>query len=747
MSVSFATTVDEARALLDGVGSPVVVVPVHNAYDDVLQCLESLFEHTPVERAILVVDDRGDDRRFVDVLSAVAGEIIHPVVVLQNEVNLGFVTSCNRAFDSTPGCDVVLVNSDVVVGPEWLQRLEAAADSDDTVATVTTLTNHGSIVSVPERNISTKGLPGGLTAAEAARRVAAHSARTYPPVPTAIGHCCYIRRSALELLGGFDESLSPGYGEEVEFSQRALRHGFRNVLADDVFTYHRGGASFQADPDARARQLRHEELVIARHPWYGDSARASAHDPRSPLGDAIARARQALLGLTVAVDALILGRERTGTQQIVIDTIRALAARKEITRLVVFVSTQPPPYVNELRDELRDVEFIGVNPVLGGPERVVDVVYRPCQIRDIVELDFLHRVGERFVVNQLDTIAYCNPSYFETYDQWAEYRDITRLTLTMAHGVAFLSESGRRSARAEGLLGYSQLTSVVSCGLPTGEPGLDPTPPAALTTTHEGFILVLGASYQHKGRVFALRVWDELRRRGWPGQIVLAGPTPPHGNSLAREAEFLLARPDRRDEVHTIGAVTEGEKRWLYEHAALVLYPSVTEGFGLIPFEAAQHGVATLAARRSSMVETLPDDILTLESFDVGEAADAAWTLLHDPTAAAACVESLRDAGDGYTWDRTGELLVDLFQSALQRPRGRHLVIEGERDFPTGLAARFQRSGTAPVDSLVERVVRSVISRPGLKNGLSPDGSRRQRYARQTISYVRTRAQRSEVPQ
>ena len=122
-------------ALLADQPSPIVVVPVYGAYDDVVCCLESIVAHSPAGTGVLVVDDAGADRRAIDLLQALAPTITQHVVVLHRDVNGGFVRSCNDAFAATPGRDVVVVNSDVVVGPEWLERLTAAARSTDTVAT------------------------------------------------------------------------------------------------------------------------------------------------------------------------------------------------------------------------------------------------------------------------------------------------------------------------------------------------------------------------------------------------------------------------------------------------------------------------------------------------------------------------------------------------------------------------------------------------------------------------------------
>ena len=143
---------------------------------------------------MLVIDDAGPDRRPVSILDDIAESIHHSVVLYHRQENGGFTRACNDAFAATAGRDVIIVNSDVVVGAEWLSRLSDAANSSPSIATASTLTNHGTMVSVPDRNRPSDRLPPGITADEAARRIAANSLRLRPTVPTAIGHCMYIKR-------------------------------------------------------------------------------------------------------------------------------------------------------------------------------------------------------------------------------------------------------------------------------------------------------------------------------------------------------------------------------------------------------------------------------------------------------------------------------------------------------------------------------------------------------------------------
>src|SRR5205807_8436481 len=89
--------------------------------------------------------------------------------------------------------------------------------------------------------------------------------------------------------------------------------------------------------------------------------------------------------------------------------------------------------------------------------------------------------------------------------------------------------------------------------------------------------------------------------------LVFAGLSVAHGSSRREEARFLDAHPELATSVLDVGAVTDVEKAWLFARASLVAYPSVVEGFGLVPVEAAAHRVPCLWAPGSSLSELLPE--------------------------------------------------------------------------------------------------------------------------------------------
>ena len=725
--------VNVAREHLGDAVHPLVVVPVFNAYHDVLACLESLFRFTSVDVPILIVDDAGGDARaFSEVLNSPFVES-RSVTILRHHQNTGFVGSCNDGFVIAGQRDVVLVNSDIIVGPEWLDRLSDAAYSSNLIATASTLTNHGTLLSVPHLFRPTPQLPQGHTPESAAIAVAEASSKNRPTIPTAVGHCVYIKRAALNLVGNFDSGFGRGYGEEVDFSQRCVELGFRHVCADDVFTFHRGGGSFGVI--AHDLQNENEKTVVGRYPWYRDWVWTAEHDKRSALLPALVTASVALRGMTVAIDARALGPELMGTQQVIIDTIKSLASHSLVSKVVAYVTNVVPLYAQRALVGV-PVEFVNAQDSSEKVEEKCDIAYRPYQMWDIGDIEFLRKVGCWTVVNQLDFIAFSNPSYFANVHDWLWYRSVTRAALDAVDGIAYLSTASQNAAHAEGLGSRASVERVVYTSAEfTRE--VKETEPSLSSLGDRPFILVLGATYLHKNRPFALALLEELRDQGWDGDLVMAGATPPAGSSIGMESRHFLRNPELRDHVHALPAISDTEKAWLLNRAALVLYPTISEGFGLVPFEAAVYGRATVTTRQGSLDEVLPQDIPTLASFDLAESAELVMRVLKDDELRSRIVSSVRESASQFSLETMTESLMELFQDTLRHAPTRVSALVGEDGYEV-------RWSTKSEQSRVEEFSPGGLVRLGwrmsfLKRLVSPEGSRRQEVIRATANWLRSR--------
>jgi len=254
---------------VSGLSPLTVVVSVYNAPDELSHCLQSLHETLPSGAEVLLIDDASTDAAVSSLLDTWRRRGLPDWRFMANEKNLGFVGTANRGMRETAG-DVVLLNSDTVVTPGWFDSLRRCLASDDAIATATPWSNNGEIVSLPE---FCRANPAPSEPAAIAHVVATAGSPGYPEIPTAVGFCMAISRTAMDRIGLFDEErFGKGYGEENDFSWRATQAGLRNVLCDDAYVVHSGGASFgpiglKPDEDSMAR-------LLERHPDYLDKVGA-----------------------------------------------------------------------------------------------------------------------------------------------------------------------------------------------------------------------------------------------------------------------------------------------------------------------------------------------------------------------------------------------------------------------------------------------------------------------------------------
>ena len=223
-----------------------IIIPIYNAYDYVESCIDSVIKNTNLEEnRIILIDDKSPDERIIPLLKKYKDK--YPLIeLIFNKENRGFVGTVNTGMKLSKN-DVILLNSDTEVTPNWLDKIKKCAYSQKKVATVTPLSNNATMASVPKSFVPNE-LPNGYSLEEMARLVEECSLRDYPEVPTGHGFCIYIKREALDDIGFFDEeSFGKGYGEENDFCFRALNKGYRHLICDDTYIYHKESQSFAED--------------------------------------------------------------------------------------------------------------------------------------------------------------------------------------------------------------------------------------------------------------------------------------------------------------------------------------------------------------------------------------------------------------------------------------------------------------------------------------------------------------------
>ncbi len=599
-----------------------VVIAVSEQEPGLGACLDSLALHTPANTPLIHVEP-----------SAAA---------------------VNQALEQSAQADVVILEEACCVPPGWLKRLQAAAVADTNTATVSAFADAGGELAVlaPEETSEESG--------KRAERLAAHALALHPRLTRAVGPCVYVRREALELVGPLDQELELDCALEFDFAQGCVVRGLSHLAADDVVV-----RRLSATSRGSAREL--PSRVLERYPYLSESA---ALGDSAVLTRALQAAREPDRRLSVTLDARALDGAVTGTQVHILELIVALAQTGALSLRVLIRAERID------RDTMRVLRELPATEILAAEELEADtprsaVFHRPQQTFSPGDVALALDLGERFVISQLDLIAYRNPAYFADAGAWQDYRRASRHGLSAAEQVVVFSDHTRRELLADALVEPARV-SVVPPGLDHRAPA-EPRRPTALDRSAppigDGFLLCLGTDFLHKNRIFALRLLAALRaNHGWEGDLVLAGTHIPLGSSLELEQEFRSEHPQLRQSVLDLGPVSDAEKAWLVTHAGAVVYPSVYEGFGLVPFESALSGVPCVFAPQSSLAEAAPEGTAAITPWDPAVSAAATYALLSDQLARDKHVRTLAAVAGELTWANAASALVSIYREAATAP-------------------------------------------------------------------------------
>lgn len=182
--------------------------------------------------------------------------------------------------------------------------------------------------------------------------------------------------------------------------------------------------------------------------------------------------------------------------------------------------------------------------------------------------------------------------------------------------------------------------------------------PAAEAGVPRPYVLCVANTYPHKN-VHALVEAYAAAQKDIPHHLVLVGK-PRLGEHLTTAAIGKIADPTR---LHRIEILSRERLIALYQHAALFVFPSFYEGFGLPVLEAMMAGAPVLTTRCGSIPEVGGDAV---DYFDPGKPGDLADRMRSLLTGAENKTARARARAMTFTWAKTAELTL----AALRRAAG-----------------------------------------------------------------------------
>lgn len=238
----------------------------------------------------------------------------------------------------------------------------------------------------------------------------------------------------------------------------------------------------------------------------------------------------------------------------------------------------------------------------------------------------------------------------------AFYRTLQPRLARRAARVATVSAFSARALEAAGVVPIGKARVVAN-----GADHLDRVAPdrrilARLGLEETPFFLAVGSHAPHKN-IATLASAASARPAGGPPVVVV-------GTSDAR----IFARTALDGPLVMAGWVGDGELRALYHAALALLFPSLTEGFGLPPLEAMRAGCPVVAARAGALPETCRDAALLIDPTDVDGWRGAMEHLATEPALREDLSARGRAHAAAFRWDRTAREILGILTEIAQEP-------------------------------------------------------------------------------
>ncbi len=204
-----------------------IIVPVYNRPNEVEELLESFTRQNFFDYELIIVEDGSTHRcdRIVDSYQGLISDLRYCFIE-----NGGPSKARNYGAKQAKGDYLLILDSDVVLPIHYLELVEryiikkrpdAFGGPDAAHSSFSTMQKavNYAMTSV----LTTGGIRGG----------SANAMEQFKPRTFNMG----CRRSVFNKLGGFDEGLR--YGEDIDFSLRLIRRGFRVLLFPKAYVYHK----------------------------------------------------------------------------------------------------------------------------------------------------------------------------------------------------------------------------------------------------------------------------------------------------------------------------------------------------------------------------------------------------------------------------------------------------------------------------------------------------------------------------
>jgi len=172
-------------------------------------------------------------------------------------------------------------------------------------------------------------------------------------------------------------------------------------------------------------------------------------------------------------------------------------------------------------------------------------------------------------------------------------------------------------------------------------------------------VLFIGRLTLQKGPEYFLYAAKRVLEKDQQVRFIMAGSGDMEAWLIEKAAELGIA-----DRVHFTGMLRGGDVDKIYQMSDVLVMPSVSEPFGLVPLESLKNGTPVIISRQSGVSEVL-SAALKVDFWDIEKLAGLILASLHYPVLHEALTHDGVAQTKRITWDSAASKCVDVYQHAM----------------------------------------------------------------------------------
>jgi glycosyltransferase involved in cell wall biosynthesis len=177
----------------------------------------------------------------------------------------------------------------------------------------------------------------------------------------------------------------------------------------------------------------------------------------------------------------------------------------------------------------------------------------------------------------------------------------------------------------------------------------------------KSFIMYVGRPTPHKNLSRLINAYALLKEQHPDLLLVLAGKQDSNYRRHARDVEKMGL-----EGVVFTDYVSDGQLRWLYEHCAAYVFPSLSEGFGLPGLEAMATGAPVVSSNATCLPEIYGKAAQYFDPLQVEDIARAIDEVLSKPDLRSKLITAGKAQAGKYSWKRMAEQTLQVYKTVLK---------------------------------------------------------------------------------